>query len=218
MESSKTSSKLARLRDYPAHLVHGRLRRRVGIVSERHLDVGMAHDVLQRLGVHALVRHVGAERVAQRVRCHHGWQCRTVALLVLPLHATEHARIALREHRQPLGVEEEEVRASVDDDGLPIAVSHQNPLEGLVDPQAPVPDPLSALALRRVHVVVAVPTLEELVVHADAAALKVDVRPGETAKLRDAKARAQENHHLVIVLGVDPIGPHEGEQRLLLLG
>lgn len=35
----------------------------MGVRVQRDTDVGVAHDVLQRLGVHAALRHVGAERV-----------------------------------------------------------------------------------------------------------------------------------------------------------
>lgn len=42
----------------------------MGVVPERHLDVLMAHDVLQRLRVHPGLRHLRAERVTQRMRCH----------------------------------------------------------------------------------------------------------------------------------------------------
>ena len=40
----------------------------MGVVVQRHGDVGMAHDVLQRLGIHTGVCHTGTERVPEGVR------------------------------------------------------------------------------------------------------------------------------------------------------
>ena len=35
----------------------------MGVVVQRHGDIGVAHDVLQRFGIHAGVCHTGTERV-----------------------------------------------------------------------------------------------------------------------------------------------------------
>lgn len=40
----------------------------MGVIVQRHGDVGVAHDVLQRLGVHTGVCHTGTERVPEGVR------------------------------------------------------------------------------------------------------------------------------------------------------
>ena len=39
----------------------------MGVVVQRHGDVGVAHDVLQRLGIHTGVCHTGTERVPEGV-------------------------------------------------------------------------------------------------------------------------------------------------------
>lgn len=39
----------------------------MGVIVQRHGDVGMAHDVLQSLGVHTGVCHTGTERVPEGV-------------------------------------------------------------------------------------------------------------------------------------------------------
>lgn len=153
----------------------------MGIVAERHLDVGVAHDVLQRLGVHALHRHVGAKGVAQRVCRHHLRQREPVALPVLADHATEHAGVALRDPRHPPRVEKEEVPLSFDDDGFPASAPCQHPPERLEHLVAHVDDAVAALRLGLCDAVAATLGKEELVVHANAALHKVDVRPRETA-------------------------------------
>ena len=38
----------------------------MGVVVQRHGDIGVAHDVLQRLGIHTGVCHAGTERVPLR--------------------------------------------------------------------------------------------------------------------------------------------------------
>ena len=37
-------------------------------IVQRHGDIGVAHDVLQRFGIHTGVCHTGAERVSEGVR------------------------------------------------------------------------------------------------------------------------------------------------------
>ena len=40
----------------------------MGVVVQRHGDIGVAHDVLQRFGIHTGVCHTGAECVSEGVR------------------------------------------------------------------------------------------------------------------------------------------------------
>ena len=40
----------------------------MGVIVQRHGDIGVAHDVLQRFGIHTGVCHTGAERVTEGVR------------------------------------------------------------------------------------------------------------------------------------------------------
>ena len=53
----------------------------MGVVVQRHGDIGVAHDVLQRFGVHTGVCHAGTERVTEGVRGDVGQQL--LVLLVL---------------------------------------------------------------------------------------------------------------------------------------
>ena len=39
----------------------------MGVVVQRHGDIGVAHDVLQRFGIHTGVCHAGTERVPKLV-------------------------------------------------------------------------------------------------------------------------------------------------------
>ena len=57
VKGSRWSSKLRALRlcDQPFHFRNRAVRCGVRVIVQRHVDIGMAHDVLQRLGVHSRV-------------------------------------------------------------------------------------------------------------------------------------------------------------------
>ena len=40
----------------------------MGVIVQRHGDIGVAHDILQSLGIHTGVGHPGTERVSEGVR------------------------------------------------------------------------------------------------------------------------------------------------------
>ena len=61
----------------------------MGVVVQRHGDVGVAHDVLQRLGIHTGVCHTGTERVPERMGGDIG-QLLLVLLVVLLHKARNH--------------------------------------------------------------------------------------------------------------------------------
>ena len=65
----------------------------MGVIVQRHYNVGVSHDVLQCLGVHARVCHSGTECMPHGVRRHHIGQRLLVALVVLLGKALEHGVI-----------------------------------------------------------------------------------------------------------------------------
>ena len=65
----------------------------MGVIVQRHYNVGVSHDVLQCLGVHARVYHSGTECMPHGVRRHHIGQRLLVALVVLLGKALEHGVI-----------------------------------------------------------------------------------------------------------------------------
>ena len=56
------------LRGQPLHLRLYGTGVNMGVIVQCHGDVGVAHDVLQRFGVHTGVCHAGTERVPEGVR------------------------------------------------------------------------------------------------------------------------------------------------------
>ena len=56
----------------------------MGVIVQRHGDVGVAHDVLQSLGIHTGVGHPGTERVPEGVWGDAGQ--RLLVVLVVLLH------------------------------------------------------------------------------------------------------------------------------------
>lgn len=205
------------LRRDASHLLRSRAAVHVGVVPERHLDVLMAHDVLQRLRVHACLRHFRAERVAQRVRCHALGKLHVPALRALAPQPPEHPVVITADPRQSVPVEEDEARAPIDVQGLRLRPRCHDMLErghhlvGHVD-VAP-----AALRLRLIDPVSPADRAGELVVHENHPVREVDVRLGQPAHLRNAKARPEEDDHLVGVPVVNGIRPHETEQRVHLL-
>lgn len=55
----------------PFHFLLCGMESSVGVIVQRHYNVGVSHDVLQCLGVHARVCHSGTECMPHGVRRHH---------------------------------------------------------------------------------------------------------------------------------------------------
>lgn len=193
------------LRRDASHLLRSRAAVHVGVVPERHLDVLMAHDVLQRLRVHPRLRHLRAERVAQRVGCHALGKLHVPALRALAPQPPEHPVVITADPRQPVPVEEDEARAPIDAHGLRLRPRCHDMLERGHHLVGHVDVALAALRLRLIDPVSPADRAGELVVHENHPVRQVDVRLGQPAHLRDAKTRPEEDDHLVGVPVVDGI-------------
>ena len=66
----------------------------MGVIVQRHGDIGVAHDVLQRFGIHTGVCHTGAERVTEGVRGDVGQLF--LVMLVLKLLSRGNVRLNLK--------------------------------------------------------------------------------------------------------------------------
>ena len=156
----------------------------MGVIVQRHGDVGVAHDVLQRFGVHASVSHPGAERVPERVRGDVGQ--RLLMMLVVFLHkAPDHVVVVHPHLGQPILIEKQKARIAVyrNRGFLPPVLQH--PLQRLIDRLTHGDFPVSALGLGRFNIVAVLAVPQKLVVYPDQTVLKIKVR-GQSTKLGNA--------------------------------
>ena len=80
----------------------------MGVIVQRHGDVGVAHDVLQSLGIHTAVGHTGTERMPEGVRGDVGQQL-LVVLVVLLHKALNHGVVVDALSRRTVFFEKQEV-------------------------------------------------------------------------------------------------------------
>ena len=138
----------------------------MGVIVQRHGDVGVAHDVLQRLGIHTGVCHTGTERVPEGVRGDVG-QLLLVLLVVLLHKAPNHVVIVHAHFRHPVPFEKQEVCVAVHRDGGFLAPVLQYPLQRPVDRLTHRDFPVAALGLGRFNVVAVLAVPQKLVVYPD---------------------------------------------------
>ena len=89
---------------------------RVGV--QRHADIAVSHDILQRLGIHSGLCHVGTESVPTHMGCDLR-QLHTIGLVVLGNHMLHVLLPVKRHHRHIVLVQAEETRMAVDHRFLP---------------------------------------------------------------------------------------------------
>ena len=70
---------------YPQEFLLRIIELNVGVGVQRHTDIAVTHDILQRLGIHPRLCHVGAESMPTHMGCDLG-QLHTVGLVVLGNH------------------------------------------------------------------------------------------------------------------------------------
>ena len=186
----------------------------MGVIVQRHSDIGVAHDVLQRLGIHTGVCHTGTERVPEGVGGDVG-QLLLVLLVVLLHKVFEHTVIIEAHFRHPVTSEKQEVGIAVHRDGgfLPPVLHY--PLQRPVDRLTHGDFPIAVFGLGRFDVVAVLLVPHELMVYTDQPVLKVKVR-GQPAELGNAKPGSQQDDKLIGVLLIHRVVLHEVDQAYLL--
>ena len=104
----------------------------MGVVVQRHGDIGVAHDVLQRFGIHTGVCHTGAECVSEGVRGDVG-QLFLVMLVVLFHKVFKHTIVIKAHLRHPVTGKKQEVCVAVHCDGVLLPPVLQHPPKRLID-------------------------------------------------------------------------------------
>ena len=186
----------------------------MGVVVQRHGDIGVAHDVLQRFGIHTGVCHTGTERVPERVGGDIG-QLLLVPLVVLLHKARNHGVIVHAHFRRPVLFEKQEVCVAVHRNGGFLTPVLQHPLKCLIDRLTHRDFPVAALGLGRFNVVAVFAVPQKLVVYPDQPVPKVKVR-GQPAELGNAKPGSQQDDKLVGVLLIYRVILREVDQAYLL--
>ena len=186
----------------------------MGVIVQRHGDVGVAHDVLQRLGIHTGVCHAGTERVPEGVRGDVG-QLLLVLLVVLPHKAPNHVVIVHAHFRHPVPFEKQEVGVPVHRDGGFLSPIFQHPLQRPVDRLTHGDFPIAALGLGRFDVVAVLAVPQKLVVYPDQPVPKVKIR-GQPTKLGNTKPGSQQDDKLVGVLLIYRVILREVDQAYLI--
>ena len=185
----------------------------MGVIVQRHGDVGVAHDVLQRLGVHTGVCHAGTERVPEGVRG--DGQLLLVLLVVLLRKAPNHVVIVHAHFRRPVPFEKQEVGVPVHRDGGFLPPVLQHPLQRPVDRLTHGDFPIAALGLGRFDVVAVLAVPQKLVVYPDQPVLKVKVR-SQPAELGNAQSGSQQDDKLIGVLLIYRVILRKVDQAYLL--
>ena len=171
----------------------------VGIRVERHLYVGMAHDVFQLRRVHALVHHLRAEGMAADM----GRDLRKLLLIdvVVLRHRVLKILLPVQGDAEHLVLIEEQEAAYPVDHGFARRAQavRENTLEARGDGvrHGDVTD--TALCLRTLYVIAHIAGALELLVHPYAALFEVEIIHREAAELGNAEPGVQEGEEGVVI-------------------
>ncbi len=200
----------------PFHFLLCGMESSVGVIVQRHYDVGVSHDVLQCLGVHARVCHSGTECMPHGVRRHHIGQRLLVALVVLLGKALEHGVIVDGGFGQAVPVQEQEVLITVNLNAPAVPALLQHAFKRFIGGCAHRHLTESAFCFWRFDIVAVLGASQKLVVYIHKALLKIQVGGRQAAEFGNTKPGFQQDHHLVIILGIDGIVLHEIQKLVFL--
>ena len=160
----------------------------MGVGVEGNADVGVAHDVLQSLGVHSALGHVGAEGVSADV----GRDLRKLHFIdtvVLIQNVLEVLLPVQSHHRHLILVQKQEAGIAVDRRLYfrfdPIG---KDPPKAVCDLFGHGNHPRAAGGFCRLYDIRHVPLSLQLMIHVDPHFLEVDIAYRQTAKLGDAQS------------------------------
>ena len=187
------------------------------VIVQRHGDVGVPHDVLQRFRVHPRICQARTERMPQGMGRDVGKGFFRLALLVVLLDKpSQHTFVTGLYFGITVAVKEQEILVAVDIDRRCLPPVLHRPPQRFVDFAAHGDLPCAVFGFRRVHIIADLTVFEKLVVHIDLPALEIKVGR-QAAELGNAEAGPQENDDLVTILLVDRIGSRKSEKAVLLL-
>ena len=187
---------------YPQEFLLHIIEPHVCVGVQRHADIAVSHDILQRLGVHTGLSHVGAESVPTHMGRDLG-QLHTIGLVVLGNHMLHVLLPMERHHWHIVLVQTEEPCMAVDHrlfrwflsvlDDPAEAHSH---LVGNRDISH------TLFRLRFLDHILHFACALKLMIHMDPVLVKLDVRHGKTAKLGNAETRVEQDIEGIVILTV----------------
>ena len=202
---------------YPEQFRLGIIELNMSVSVQRHADIAVTHDILQRLGVHPGLGHIGAKSMPTHMGCDLG-QLHTVGLVVL-VHSVGHVLLPVqRNHRHIILVQEQKTSVTVDHRLFPGFLSAFNdPAETSGDfiGHRHIADALFCFWCLD-HILHFTGSLK-LMIHLDPVLVKLDVRYRKTAKLRNAKAGIEQDEEGIVVAAVVLILFYKVEEVTLLL-
>ena len=160
----------------------------MGVGVQRNADVAVAHDVLQRFGIHPVLCHFGAERVPANM----GRDLRQLHLIDLIVLLYDMLEILLpmeRDHRHPVLVKEKESGMPVDDRlDLRLCARIKDFSEASLNLRRHRYHALSAFGLGVLNHIFLLRRAQKLMVNDDLMAAEINTGPGQSAKLGDSQS------------------------------
>ncbi len=183
----------------PLQFFPGILQAQVGVGVHGDADLGMAHEILQCLGIHAALGLVGAVGMAAHMGRDVG-QLVLVGLVVL-LHDALKVFLPVHGHRGTVILVIEQKASVAVDGGLNIRrlPARQDPLEAGVNIVLHGEDPGACVGLGGGDVLGAVASALKLMVDADGFGLHVQIADSQATKLGDPQACVEQDVDAIIV-------------------
>ena len=202
---------------YPQEFLLCIIEPHVCVGVQRHADIAVSHDILQRLGIYSGLCHVGAESVPTHMGCDLR-QLHTVGLVVLGNHMLHVLLPMERHHRYLILVQAEETCIAVDHRLFPrLLPVLDDPAEARSHLVGHRDISHTLFRLRFLDHILHFACALKLMIHMDPVLVKLDVRHGKTAKLGNAKSRMEQNVEGIIILVVVFVLLHEVQKVPLLL-
>ena len=160
----------------------------MGVGVQRDANIRVAHEILQRLGVHTALCHVGTKCVPANVRGDFG-HLHLIDAVVLLADVLEVMLPMKRHHRFAVLVQVQKAAPAVDHRlSLGLWPVGNNPLESLVHIICHGDFPCSARSFRVLDDILHVPFALKLVVDTDFSVLHIQISQRQSNKFRDAKS------------------------------
>lgn len=190
----------------------------MGVNIQRDAHIGMSHDILQGLDVHASIRHVRAEGVPEHMGRDVRQRLVRVQLLIF-LHCPAHFILNVQGNLRAVVLIQHKKTAVPVDDHLcfHVLAAGEDILQALVNLVRHRNVAAAALGFGLLYIILAAALPGKLVIYPDFPPDKVKISLCQPAKLADTHPGSQQYHKLVVILAVGFILPDEIHPKCLML-